>query len=98
MTISIKQSGGVAGGTFELGSFDIEQLGARGERVRRILQDANFFGLPARMGGHIGADFLRYEITAREADREHTVTFTDDESPETAPLRELVRLLLSGEE
>jgi len=95
MKVSVKRVGGFAGLTEEVATVDTAQLdAAAAQQVEQIIQSVGFFDLPAAIsGGTIGADLFQYEITVREGDRQHTVTFTDDESPETAPLRRLVETL-----
>ena len=94
MNISIKKSGGFAGITEDLGTIDTAKLGAGAARqVEQTVREIGFFDLPGTISGGVGADLFRYEITVMDGDREHTVTFEDDGSPETAPLRSLVDFL-----
>jgi hypothetical protein len=95
MKVSVKRSGGYAGLTEEVAAIETAQLdAAAAQQVEQIIQSVGFFDLPATISdGTIGADLFSYEITVSEGDRQHTVTFTDDESPETAPLRRLVETL-----
>ena len=95
MQVSVKRSGGFAGLTEEVAAVETAQLdAAAAQQVEQLIQSVGFFDLPATIsGGTIGADLFHYEITVSEGDRQHTVTFTDDESPEIAPLRRLVETL-----
>jgi hypothetical protein len=95
MQVSVKRSGGFAGLTEEVAAVETAQLdAAAAQQVEQLIQSVGFFDMPATIsGGTIGADLYRYEITVSEGDRQHTVTFTDDESPEIAPLRRLVETL-----
>jgi|RhiMetdeSRZDD1v2_1073273.scaffolds.fasta_scaffold69582_5 Emfourin len=95
MKVSVKRVGGFAGLTEEVAAVDTAQLdAAAAQQVEQIIQSVGFFDLPAAIAGDtIGADLFQYEITVSEGDRQHTVTFMDDESPETAPLRRLVETL-----
>jgi hypothetical protein len=94
MEISVKRIGGFAGLTEQVAAVHTAQLGAAAQQVEQMVQSIGFFDLPATIsGGTIGADLFHYEITVSEGDRQHTVTFTDDDSPETAPLRRLVDTL-----
>src|SRR4051812_45645903 len=103
MHIRVSQSGGYAGIPIALGEVDTAALpAAEGARVERLVRDAGFFELPARVergAGEVGADTdLRYEITAEEAGRRHTVSFADDGGggAASAPLRALVAAVTAG--
>ena len=91
MQVSVKRSGGFAGLTEEVAAVETAQLdAAAAQQVEQLIQSVGFFDLPATIsGGTIGADLFRYEITVSEGDRQHTVTFTDDESPEIARFADL---------
>ena len=95
MKVSVKRIGGFAGLSEEVASVDTAQLDAAAvQQVEQTIESVGFFDLPATIsGGTVGADLFHYEITVSEGDRQHTVTFTDDDSPETAPLRRLVETL-----
>jgi hypothetical protein len=90
--ISVKRSGGFAGVTEDLGTTNTARLApAVAHEVEEMVRSIDFFNLPATISGGIGADLFRYEITVKDGDREHTVTFADDDSPETAPLLRFVQ-------
>jgi len=93
MRITIKQSGGYAGVATQLASVDTGRLQpASAQQVEQQVHRSGFFDLPAdATPGLVGADLLRYEITVREGEREHRVTFADNGGPETASLRQLVQ-------
>jgi len=92
MDISVTRTGGFAGLTKKVGTVNTTQLdAAAAQQVEQMVQSIGFFDLPAIVsGGALGADMFRYEITVTQGDRQHTVVFDDDESPETAPLHRLV--------
>jgi len=95
MNISIKRSGGFAGVTEDLGTTNTAQLDAAlAQQVEQIVQNLDFFNLPAIISSGIGADLMRYEVTVEEGNRQHTVIFEDDGDPETASLRQLVESLI----
>jgi hypothetical protein len=88
--ISGKRSGGFAGVTEDLGTVNTEGLdGMAAKKLEQLVQTIDFFNLPPTISG-VGMDLFRYEITVIEGERQHTVTFDDDNSPETMPLRQLV--------
>ena len=94
MKISVKRSGGFAGLTEEFAVDSATLPPDTAQQVVQLVQRRGFFALPAFLSGTtIGADLFRYEITVTEDDRQHTVAFEDDNSPETAPLRQLVATL-----
>jgi hypothetical protein len=67
---------------------------AASDQVERLVQALGFFDLPATVhGDEVGADFFRYEVTINDGARAHTVSFNDDETPATLPLRALVAAL-----
>jgi len=93
MKITVTRSGGFAGIVEDLLTVDTEQLEPGvAEQVRQLIAKAELFALPDVVsGGEVGADYQRYEIEAVEGELQHRVLFQDDESPETAPLRKLVK-------
>jgi hypothetical protein len=98
MDISIKQSGGFAGITEDLGTINTDQLDStQAERIGRLIQSVDFFNLPTNISGTgVGADLLRYEISISEGTHKHTVVFEDNGRSETAPLRQLVDLVIQA--
>ncbi len=91
MRISAKRSGGFAGLTEDVGTVDTAQLDeVTRSQIEQMIHNGRFFELPATVSGGIGADRFNYEITVSEGGRQHTVAFTEDGSPQTAPLRRLV--------
>ena len=95
MKIAIKQSGGFAGEVKELLRLDTAQIEPSvSQQVEQFIREVKFFDLPAVIEGDVGADFLRYEITVIDSNRQHTVIFSDDGGPKTAAMRKfLVNLL-----
>lgn len=94
MRISVTQSGGFAGANVPLADLDTAQLPQpAASRIEQAVQQANFFGQAAQAApAAVGADLLQYNITVAEpGGRRHTVTFTDDRSPQTASLTRLVQ-------
>jgi len=77
MKISARASGGFAGG-FRLVELDTA-CRADGGRLEALLDDLDFFG--AAPPAAIGADLRRWEITADDGQRCHTVTLTEDGLP-----------------
>jgi hypothetical protein len=95
MQVSVKRSGGYAGLTEQLASVDTARMGQdQRQRVEQLLRTSGLFDRPAGAPrGAVGADLFHYEITVRDGEREHTLVFSDDGGPETAPLRQLVQTL-----
>jgi hypothetical protein len=92
MQISVKRSGGYAGDTQDLGSLDTaQQRSAAAQEAEQLVRSIGFFNLAPDAA--IGADLFRYEITVRDDDRQHTVEFADDGSPQNEPLLRLVGLV-----
>jgi len=94
MTISINQSGGYAGISQHLATIDTTRLNAATARqIEQLVQELDFFHLPEQATQQVGTDMLRYEITVEDLNRQRTVAFDDDGSPQTAQLRQLVNLV-----
>jgi hypothetical protein len=93
--VSVKRTGGYAGIGEILAQVDTDRLATeRAARVAALLEACRFFTLPAAMAGApIGADLFRYEITAEDGPRRHTVSFVDSDRPEVAPLKRLIAAL-----
>jgi hypothetical protein len=96
MQVLVKRTGGFAGLTEELAQVDTKQLDmATAQQVENIVQSFGFFEQPATIvSREVGADRFSYEITVTEGDQKHTITFNDDKSPETEPLRKLVKAIV----
>jgi hypothetical protein len=76
MHITVRQTGGYAGGE-SVSSVDTSRLDAsRRSRLEQLVRDA----ATAVAGGHeaIGADLMRYEITVRENGTVRSLAWTDD--------------------
>ena len=93
MKITVTRSGGFAGIVEDLLTVDTEELDASlAEKVQQLVSKAGLFALPDFVSGsEVGADYQRYEIEAAEGELRHRVQFQDDDSPQTAPLRKLVK-------
>jgi hypothetical protein len=89
MKISATGSGGFSGSTehFEVDTGELDQ----GASIEALLRELDFFG--AAPPAAIGADIGRWAITVADGGREHTVTFTEDGSPGSAPWQSLVSRL-----
>jgi hypothetical protein len=94
MKITVKRSGGFAGLTEMLADLDTHKVDPDSARqVSEIVEKAGLFDYPAVIpGGEIGADMQRYEITASDGGRSHSITFSEG-STEAAPLLDLVQKL-----
>lgn len=91
MRIRVQRSGGYAGISEELAAVDTDQLDPEvGKRIEQLVDQVGFFALPAEQAAGVGADFFRYEVSVIDDGRQHTVSFADDGSAETEPLRRLV--------
>src|SRR5262245_57402677 len=94
MEISVKRQGGYAGLTEQVLSVDTAQLPkAIAQQLEQAVRGSGLFQLAGQHVGGVGADMFRYEIVVREGNQEDRVTFTDDGSPSTEPLRRLVQVL-----
>lgn len=92
MKVSVKRTGGYAGVS---DSFDVDTAqidGAVGQQIEQMIQSIGFFSFPADATG-VGADMMRYEITVDDGQRQHTIAFSDDGSPQIQPLKWLVEKL-----
>lgn len=91
MRIDFERSGGFAGMHLRA-TLDTDELTAEeAQELRRLVEEAGFFGLPARTPPAEGADRFAYTITVSEAGRTHTVETSDGSVPDQLqPL--LVRL------
>lgn len=96
MEITVQRCGGFAGLTEPVAAVNTAQLdAAAAQRITRLLQEIDFFHLPATVsGGAVGADLFYYEVTTIDGPRQHSVTFPADEhNLDTAPLHRLLQLL-----
>jgi Emfourin len=91
MFIRVRRTGGFAGIDEEVGSVDTASLAPdTRDELERLVQETDFFALPAAVEGEVGADQFRYEVTVEDGIRAHTVTFVGDEGPQVAALRRIV--------
>jgi hypothetical protein len=74
-------------------TFDIDSLDdTTRQQLIRLLQETDFFNLPAHMPPHAGsADHQTYRITIEDGARRHTVNVSDPVP--LGPLRELIDAL-----
>ena len=97
MQITFKTSGGIAyfPGLAAGKTVDVDTLPQeRQAEVRRLLESAKFFDLPARTAAKPGAaDYQTYTISVSDGDRHKTVAINDPVPPELAPLVDFVREL-----
>lgn len=82
-TITFGRSGGIIGNelhyTFELESLSEEET----QRIQKLIEDANFFNIPANLEGSSSPDEFRYEITVNDGTENHTVYTTDTAMPQS---------------
>ncbi len=89
MKITATGGGGFSGRSerFELDTGRIEN----GAALEALLRDLDFFkAAPPRP---VGADIGRWDITVADGAREHTVSFAEDGSADSAPWQTLVAKL-----
>lgn len=98
MRITVTRSGGFAGLRERIADIETTELPeVDASRIRTLVERCAFFSLPETMvGTELGADRFGYQITVREGPREHSVSFSEDDSPALTPLRELVSALGAG--
>ena len=91
MRIRIRQLGGFAGDALELARVDTATVPVEvAAALHEAVDEARFFALPAAVPSDaVGADLLVYEITVEDGDRQHSVSFVEDGSDATSPLRRL---------
>jgi hypothetical protein len=81
MLVRFRTTGGIAGfpGLAAPRTIDVDALGPNVRAsLERMLEQAHFFELPARLPTSRGsADYQSYEITVEDAGREHTVVASD---------------------
>lgn len=90
MKISVKGGGGLAG-SLERYELDTTRL-PQGEAIEALLRNLDFFDAPAPPQP-VGADIPRWEITADDGLRCHTIAFADDGSAACARWKSLVEHL-----
>jgi hypothetical protein len=95
MKIKVTRSGGFAGITENVASVDTAGLKpAQAKQVEELISSLDFFKLPGAVAGEaVGADYQQYEISVSRGAEKHQVKFLDDESPQTAKLKQLVNKL-----
>jgi hypothetical protein len=92
MKITVKRTGGYAGLSEEVAAVDTSRLDpAVAKRVEQLTRNLVFSDQPdaAASDEAVGADMFRYEITASDGERQHTLAFSEGSSG-AAPLLSLV--------
>jgi hypothetical protein len=86
MRVQFQMSGGIGyfPGLAASRTIDADALSEEDRRaLKQLVEDAQFFELPARTAAPRGAaDYQTYEITVEDGGRQHTVVFSD---PVTQP-------------
>lgn len=97
MKIIAKKTGGYAGlsEVTNIDTADETKLSsAEAKNIEQMVKNIGFFNLPPTTPSEtVGADLFHYEITVIDGERQHTVVFDDSDSPETLPLRQLLKTL-----
>jgi hypothetical protein len=89
MHITIKRTGGYAGGT-EVANVDTSALDkGRATEIERLVADAG----SARQREAVGADLMRYEITITNQDGKARVLTLVDDGTDGGPLKRLIEKL-----
>ena len=97
MIITVKQSGGYPGGERSATVDTAKTAPALAGRLEHLVRQSGYFQQAESVNPDaVGADLFRHEIVVRDGSRSHRVTFADDGAEALAPLRELVRAVLSG--
>ncbi len=94
MRITVKRSGGFAGLTENIADLETGQMGPdTGAQMSAKVASVGFFGYPAEVvGGVVGADMYRYEITVTDRPKRHAVAFGETATG-AAALLDLVQSL-----
>lgn len=91
MVIYFKRSGGFAGMLLQA-DLDTSLLPAdEAKAIEQSLADAKFFDLPSEPDGSDGIDRFTYELRVVGEDTEHTVCFSEEDTP--AEIDSLLRQL-----
>jgi hypothetical protein len=93
MKIIFERSGGFAGLRLNA-AFDTEALPTEtADALRRLVEDADFFALPAIIAGNpAAADLYQYVVTVEDDTGSHTVTASEDAASDA--LRQLIQYLM----
>ena len=88
MRIMFSRSGGVAGMRWTTTVDEARLTAKEVVRLRRLIEDANFFKLPANITSpNSGPDRFQYELTIGDETRQHSVTVSEEAaSPVLRPL------------
>jgi hypothetical protein len=83
MLIIFKRTGGFMNRTLSARLDTGTQPPNAASEVERLVQEANFFHLPASLDAQPpGPDSFQYELTVRAGDQVHTVRTSDESAPE----------------
>ncbi len=93
MRIEFKRSGGFMGLSLST-TVDTDSLAVQeADDLKRLVEAAGFFTLPATLKSTKGADQFTYRLTIESGDQRHTVEVSDSVAPES--LRPLLQRLTS---
>jgi hypothetical protein len=91
MRIEFQRSGGFAGLRLAT-TVDVDKLPAdEAAELKRLVDAADFFRLPATLKATRGADQFTYRLTVEAGNRQHTVEVSENAAPES--LRPLLQRL-----
>jgi hypothetical protein len=91
MRIEFQRSGGFAGLRLAT-TVDTDKLPAdEADELKRLVDAADFFHLPATLKATRGADQFTYRLTVEAGDRQHTLEVSESAAPES--LRPLLQRL-----
>jgi hypothetical protein len=90
MQITVRRTGGYAGGT-EVANIDTSNLEAgRAREIERLVDEA---AAAAPQAEAVGADLIRYEITIKDDGKTQVLTFVDIGTTDGGPLKRLIEKL-----
>jgi hypothetical protein len=90
-TVTFERSGGIVGNAIDM-NLQLESLPeGETERLQKLIDDADFFNIPANIGLAANHDEFLYKISVEDGDKFHSVRTTDTSMPKT--LLPLVREL-----
>jgi hypothetical protein len=90
-TITFDRTGGIVGNEVHL-ELRLEDLSEdEAQRLQKLIDDADFFGLPENLAGRASPDEFQYLITVENGGDRHSVRATDTTVPEA--LRLLIKEL-----
>lgn len=94
MEITVNKSGGaLAPATDESwGPVDTEKAGDGGEQLASLVESVGFFGLPSSYPP-AGPDRFSYTIEVVDGERQHTVSYSEDNDDVPSELQEIAELM-----